>query len=700
MLKSWMNLILTFIFILASENSAQAKVVKYELKVTSGRVNLSGKKTVHWALMINGSIPGPVLEFTEGDDAEITVHNELKEEVSMHWHGILLPPEMDGVAHVNTPPINPKSSFTFKFRIRQHGTYWYHSHTNVQEQKGLYGGIVVHPKNPTITYDKDVVAVLSDWSDENANEILKNLRKDGDYYQYKKKSIRSLTGAFQANALGTYFKNEISRMKGMDLSDVGYDVFLINGKPNNQLFEGKPGDKIRIRLINAAASTYFYVSLGQSPMNVISADGMDVAPTQANEILMGMGETYDVLYELPANKKIELRATAQDQSGSTSGWIGKGEKEPALDKPPLNLYAPMDHATHSQHEEDHQNHDDHMEDEHASHDEHHDHGETDDKDVIPTIDVTKLQARIKTAYGAQKPKTNLELVLGGDMDRYVWHINGKAIHEEYSLPVKESEVVRFTFNNQTMMHHPMHLHGHFFRVLNESGEFSPLKHTVDVPPHGSRTIEFFTNEPGRWMLHCHNLYHMKTGMARILEYKSFQPDHSTGTDHDDDPHAHDHIYYTGSTSLFSQFANINLALLRTWDSVEFHAEVNQYRKPFNHGIEGLYRRWLSNYLSLIAGIKNATDESQQKPRAFAGFSYTLPLLVRTEISLDQKGTVSVEAEKKLQWTDRVYSDLVLSVTGNDRPDIEINLMYASDWHWAAGFAHKNKKTGVGIQYRF
>jgi FtsP/CotA-like multicopper oxidase with cupredoxin domain len=211
-----------------------AKVVRYELTATKGSLNVSGKVEVDWALMINGGIPAPTLEFVEGDEAEITVHNKLQEEVSIHWHGILLPPEMDGVAYVNTPPIFAGQSFTFRFKIRQHGTYWYHSHTRLQEQKGIFGAIVVHPKEKAMAYDKDVVVVLSDWSDEDADDIMKNLRKDGDYYLHKKKSMRSWYGALRAGALGTFLNNEWTGMGGMDLSDVGYDAFLINGKPNTQ----------------------------------------------------------------------------------------------------------------------------------------------------------------------------------------------------------------------------------------------------------------------------------------------------------------------------------------------------------------------------------------------------------------------------------------------------------------------------------
>ncbi|MBA2405362.1 MAG: multicopper oxidase domain-containing protein, partial [Bdellovibrionales bacterium] len=205
------KLLMLFLVLIASL-ALEAKVIRYELTATKGKINLSGKKTVDFALMLNGGIPAPTLEFTEGDEAEIVLKNELPDdEVSVHWHGILLDPYMDGVPYVNTPPIHPGQQFTFKFKVRQNGTYWYHSHTNVQEQKGIYGAIVIHPKEKKIKYDRDFVVVLSDWSDENPTQVLKNLRKDGDYYLYKKKTMRSWWGAMKEGKLKNFLYNEWTR---------------------------------------------------------------------------------------------------------------------------------------------------------------------------------------------------------------------------------------------------------------------------------------------------------------------------------------------------------------------------------------------------------------------------------------------------------------------------------------------------------
>lgn len=670
---------------------AQAKTVRYELVVRNQKVNLSGKKEVDFALTVNGGIPAPTLEFTEGDDAEILVTNALSsEEVSIHWHGILLPPLEDGVAYVNTPPIFPGKSRLFKFRIRQHGTYWYHSHTMVQEQKGVYGAFIIHPKKETVKADKEVVAVLSDWSDENADQIMRNLRKDGDYYLYKKDSVRSYFGAIQSHGLKNLLKNEWDRMGGMDLSDVGYDAFLINGKRDSQLIAARPGEKMRVRIINAAASSYFYVSLGQTPMQVISADGVDIKPLQAKELLIGMAETYDILFTMPEQKNFELRATVQDVTGHASGWIGMGEKVTVQDKPHPNLYAAMDHAN--------MGHMDHSDKHHHSH-MHHD-------PKIETLTVDDLQAAAPTTLPKAKI-TEIKLVLGGDMERYVWHINGKAIHEDRNILINEGDVVRFTFENGTMMHHPMHLHGHFFRVINKFGEKSPLKHTVDVPPHGSRTIEFYANEPGQWMLHCHNLYHMKTGMARVVKYMSFTPPPEIAVHEKHDPHLHDHRYYTGFAEAATNHAQLYLKATETWNEYEIRTEGrnlsnNSFNTDETWEFEGdaLYRRWFNNYFNIMTG----GTVFDKKSYGLAGIGYILPMLVESQIFINHKGKFRLDLEKRFQWTKTIFTDAEVtwrpSWEDGHETEFEISLMYGPAWNWAAGLMFTNESTGVGLQIKF
>lgn len=719
----WDITVLASCFLAMFSQRALAKTVNYELTATQGKINLSGNKEVDFALLVNEGIPAPTLEFTEGDEAVIKVTNRIPDQqLSIHWHGILLPPEMDGVPYVNTPPIESGKSFTFRFKLRQSGTYWYHSHTNVQEQKGVYGGILIHPAKKTFKYDKDVVVVLSDWSDENADSILRNLRKDGDYYLYKKDTMRSWWGAIRAKSLGNYLYNEWTRMGGMDLSDVGYDAFLINGKRESQLLVAHPGERIRIRIINAAASSYFHVALGKQPMTVVSSDGIDTEPVLAKEILIGMAETYDVLFDVPTHKNFELRATAQDGTGAASGWIGMGEKVPAPVKPLPDQYATMDHggghgAGHRGHgtpaPSEHEGHGSHgatanpqvamRQDVHQGHSGESEHAEDEmghaagspSVPVVETLTVDKLKAPKSTTLPSGKRIQDLKLVLDGDMSRYVWHINGKAIHQDRTIEIHEGDVVRITFENRSMMHHPMHLHGHFFRVLNEAGEKSPLKHTVDVPPHGSRTIEFYANEPGEWMLHCHNLYHLKNGMARVVKYVDYKPSPELQHLQKHDPHDHDHLYFTGMLEAATNHAQGRLRLSQTWNELEMRFET---RKDWSWNGEGdlFYRRWFSRYLNVIAGGTGIDREY----RGVVGVSYLLPMLVRVDLLLDHKGDLRLDVEKRIQWTKYFFTDVDVTLRQKLESEFELSLMYSPSWSWAAGIKYTGDSVGVGLQVQF
>ncbi len=682
---------------LAAEFSV-AKIVRYELDATQKTVNLSGKKTVDFAIMLNGQIPAPTLEFTEGDIAEIVVTNRVEnEELSVHWHGLLLPPEMDGVPYVTTPPIRTGESYTFRFPLRQFGTYWYHSHTATQEQKGVYGAFVVHPKSKKQYYDHEAVVVISDWTDENPDRIIKNLRKDGEYYAYKKNTVRSYWGALRAGELRTYLANEWMRMGGMDLSDVGYDAFLINGRRDSQLIEAQPGETVLIRLINASASSYFYVSLGQTPMQVIAADGMNIEPIQADQILMATAETFDVAFTVPDSMNYELRATAQDGTGKASAWIGQGNRVNTTSPPPPELYAPMDHGSNHSHA---------RTDEHHGHHGHHGHGEhtmsqTDGADgVIKTLTVNELKSPSITAFPKSAPVREFILKLGGDMERYVWTINGQTINQKRTITVDEKQVIRFVFENETMMHHPFHLHGHFFRVLNDQGESSPLKHTVDVPPHGRRVIEFYTNEPGDWMLHCHNLYHFKSGMARVVSYASFQPSPEIQRLQHHDPHLMDHVYPRFQLEAATGHAQAESRFSRSWDALDLRFETRKYDNLDHAEGDILYRRWFSQYFTALLGGSHFSGYDRDTTRAVVGFGYTLPLLLETEVFLDHVGDLRLELERRFQWTSSIFTDAEVSFRQGETTEYELTLMYGPRWSWAAGLMLTEDDLGFGLQVQF
>jgi len=318
--------------------------------------------------------------------------------------------------------------------------------------------------------------------------------------------------------------------------------------------------------------------------------------------------------------------------------------------------------------------------------------------VVETLTVDNLKAKESTVLPKNAKVYDLKLVLGGDMERYIWHINGKASYEDRNIYINEGDVVRFTFENGTMMHHPMHLHGHFFRVLNQNGDRSPLKHTVDVPPHGSRTIEFYANEPGQWMLHCHNLYHMKTGMARVVRYMSYKPTPEMAKWDKQDPHLHDHWYSYGYLQAATNVAEGGFRLSQTWNEIEGRVEGRKEEDNWHGEADLFYRRWFNNFFNIIIGGASVEHDY----RGMVGIGYLLPMLVETNLLVDQHGQLRVDLEKRFQWTSTVFSEV--EYIWRQDPDLEsdyvVSLMYGQSWHWSAGFKYTGDSVGVGFQYQF
>ena len=282
------------------------------------------------------------------------------------------------------------------------------------------------------------------------------------------------------------------------------------------------------------------------------------------------------------------------------------------------------------------------------------------------------------------------------MARYIWFINGKASYQDRTISIKENDVVRFTFKNETMMHHPMHLHGHFFRVLTSQGALSPLKHTVDVPPHGERTIEFYANEPGEWMLHCHNLYHMKAGMARVVKYSSFTPSPEIAKIQHHDPHLHDHLYFSGMAEASTNHAQLKLNATKTWDTFEGRFETREY-DTFDH-MEGdlIYRRWTSNWFNFAVG----GESFRKKQYGMIGVGYVLPMLVHTNVFLDHKGKLRLDVDKKFQWTKYIFTDADVTFRDGEDVEFEVSLMFQNRWSWAAGLMLTEESLGAGLEYKF
>jgi CopA family copper-resistance protein len=575
-------------FLLLAHIPAHAATVEYGLTIARQEVNITGRPAR--GMTINGGIPGPTLRFKEGDFARIHVHNKMNVETSIHWHGVLVPPDMDGVPYISFPPIRPGTTFTYEFPIRQSGTYWYHSHTSLQEQSGVYGGIVIEPRRNGPKPNRDYVVLLSDWTDEDPHEVIRKLKRGSEWYVLEKGSGQSILGAARLGMLGDYFKRELQRMPAMDIADVAYDRFIANSEPQSPL-PAEANETVRLRIIDGSATTYFHVEFAGGPMTIIAADGQDVQPVRENRFLIGVAETYDVLVQVPPSGAYEFRATAHDGSGCASVWIGSGERLPAPDVPKPNLYHTMGDLSLKQilsltpqgtmgmpdGEVEAGKFDRPGRMDMGSMDMGAMHGITSMKQgadpskmktggmdhgghFLPTAlqasrigkkyatdfrflasDVSasknlavdgmdprrpwppyaKLRSTKPTGFPKDKPVREIRLTLDGDMERYVWFLNNKAISESDSILIREGEVVRFIMINRTMMHHPMHLHGHFFRVVNGQGDYAPLKHTVDVAPMSTTVIEFDANEFGDWFFHCHLLYHMESGMARVCTTRTF-----------------------------------------------------------------------------------------------------------------------------------------------------------------------------------
>jgi CopA family copper-resistance protein len=521
------------------------KVTRYELTITDTTYNFTGKSRKGYA--VNGRSPMPTLEFTEGDTALIIVHNTMeKEETSLHWHGIILPNRFDGVPYLTTPPIKAGETQVYKFPLVQSGTYWYHSHTNLQEQNGMHGALIIHKRDEEPLPEYTVI--LSEWTDMDPNEVHRRLHNANDWFGIQKNRLRpgttqSYWDAIKEGYVGTKLTNEWKRMRAMDVSDVYYDTFLANGKPEDEAPQFKAGDRVRVRLINGGASSYFWITYAGGKMAVVASDGMDVEPVEVDRFIMGVAETYDVIVTIPADStSYELLATSEDRTRSTSLWLGKGIKQLALPLGPLKyfegmkmmngmmrmngdmedmgmnmalqrmdmntvMYPEITGSVPAKKHEDMQG----MEGI--------GHGHAATTSPIVTLNYGMMRSPTSTPL-PPGPLKELRFELTGNMNRYLWTIDNRTVTEADKIMIRKGENVRVVLFNNSMMRHPMHLHGHFFRVLNGQGDHAPLKNVLDIMPMETDTIEFAGTEEGDWFFHCHILYHMMSGMGRVFSYEA------------------------------------------------------------------------------------------------------------------------------------------------------------------------------------
>ena len=522
-------------------------VVRYDLTVTDTIVNFSGKDKR--AIAVNGQIPMPTLTFTEGDIAEIVVHNKLQEGTSLHWHGVYLPNKEDGVPFLTQMPIAPNSTHTYRFSIIQNGTHWYHSHSGLQEQIGMYGSLILKKRktDPTFREGIDdlptVPVILSEWTDIKPENVHRMLHNANDWGGIKKGTVQSYSEAIKAGHFKTKLENEWKRMLAMDVSDVYYDKFLINGKNESQLSQFKAGDKVRLRIANGGASSYFWLSYAGGKMTVVANDGNDVEPVEVDRLIIGVSETYDVVVNIPQeDTAYEFLATPEDRTKSASMYFGNGTIQLKSRMPKLKYFEGMKMMNGMM------NMDGSMDDmgmdmsfqkmdmntvmypevtgsgdmEMDNQTDHANHSMKGNAELV-TLNYGMLKAPHPTTLPKDAPVRELRFELTGNMNRYVWSMDNKVLSESDKILIRKGENVRITLYNGSMMRHPMHLHGHDFRVLNGQEEYAPLKNVLDIMPMETDTIEFLANAEGDWFFHCHILYHMMAGMNRVFSYEEQEP---------------------------------------------------------------------------------------------------------------------------------------------------------------------------------
>ncbi len=498
---------------------AQAKITEYHLTIKSETVNKTGKELEK--ITVNGSIPGPVLRFDEGDDAVIHVTNRLDQDSSVHWHGLLLPGVMDGVPGLNGfDGIQPGETYTYRFKIRQNGTYWYHAHSNGQEQDGLYGGIVIQKAQDPAQAQRDYVVLLSDFHEDSSDDIMANLKKSSEYYVSKRRTLGDFFDEARQDGFSAAWKNATEwgemRMLRTDLADINNYSFLMNGKTQeqNEAFLFRKGERVRLRFINGSAMSFYDVRIPGLKMTVVSADGQNVEPVEIDEFRIGTAETYDVIVTPAEEKAYTIAAETIDRSGFAIGTLapkaGMKGAPPVARKMSLLTMRDMGNMPGMKHDMSGMKHDMPMDhDMSMMQSGWKDRGTPKGDKALEYSDLRTLVKRENTA----KPGREIALRLGGNMERYIWTINGKKHNESEPITIRYGETVTLKFINETMMAHPMHLHGMFFRLNNgQSPANAPNKHTVIVPPGDEYSVTLTADEPGEWAIHCHLLYHMISGM--------------------------------------------------------------------------------------------------------------------------------------------------------------------------------------------
>lgn len=696
------------------------KTVRYDLYVKDTLVNFSGKPAR--AIATNGKLQAPTLYFKEGDTAEIYLHNQLKKNTGLHWHGVILPNEMDGVPYLTTKEVKPGETHLYKFRISQNGTYWYHSHEGTQEQIGMNGILVFQKREdqPDKKFDADIPVLLGEWTDENPKQIMRKLHMDqGDYWAVKKGTVQSYSEAAKVGHFGTKLLNEWKRMEAMDVSDVYYNNFLINGAVSSDYKNLKSGDKVHLRVANGGSSSYFWLNYGGGKITVIGNDGNEVEPVEVDRLIVGVSETYDIVLTIPENKSFEFRSTSEDRQGHASLWLGNGDKIEAPTLPKLMLFEGMkmmngmmemsgdmkpmtmtmgnqmmdmnevmypeipesqrmatmkhmnemmgmkDKSSNMKMDHGEMTMDSNTEMDHSKIDmdvdmtvDHSMHNMgTSDMKTIKRLNYNMLKSPFKTILPDDNVK-ELKFTLEGNMRNYLWTLDNKTVAESDKILIKKGQVLRITMYNNSMMRHPMHLHGHDFRLVNSQGEYSPLKNVVDMAPMETNTIEFAANQDGDWFFHCHILYHMMAGMGKVFTYENSEPNPQLPNKEASYKKFLSENRMISTTAMLDvasnklHFENMTMVGARWMNVNEFHSnyKFDHYEGSVKVGrFVGKYQ-WAMPYVGFRTNKthdmaktwfgQNVMPENQNV--AIAGIRYILPFLITADTNVDHNGKVRLE----------------------------------------------------------
>lgn len=523
---------------------------QFDLEIGEIPVNFTG--AARTATVVNGQLPAPLLRWREGDDITIRVKNRLAARTSIHWHGLIVPADMDGVPGISFHGIAPGETFTYRFRVNQSGTYWYHAHSRFQEQVGLYGPIVVEPREQERHHaDREQVILLSDWTDRDPEDIYRTLKVHPGYFNFNKRTAADFVRDVRAQGLNATTADRAAwgrmRMDPTDLADVsGYAyTYLMNGAApaSNWTALFNRGEKVRLRFINGSSMTFFDVRIPGLKLTVVAADGQDIEPVTVDEFRVGPAELYDVIVTPDDASAYTIFAQSMDRSGYARGTLaprpGMAAAVPALDAPAVLTMSDMGHGSMSRGQVDHAQMDDQMD--HSAHGgnaapttiQHAPAEHGPGVDMLVDAPINRLDdpgiglrnngrraltyADLHTLGGPidrRDAGREIELHLTGHMERFLWSFSGQKFSEATPLRFNYGERLRIVLINDTMMTHPIHLHGMWSEVESPDGQFQVRKHTVSVQPAQRLSYLVTADALGRWAYHCHMLYHMEAGMFR------------------------------------------------------------------------------------------------------------------------------------------------------------------------------------------